>query len=313
MSKKTHYDYVVAEISNFGTVLRNNVTGVSEFIPSSAIQQETQDLANLGEINEDIRYSRLVNVVNSELKQHFRPELLNRLDEIIVFQQLTLKEVGQIADILLLQLVNRVLKKFTYLIKIENPVKEKLTIDGFDPLYGARPLRRVIMNSVENKLASLFLENSYPQGSTLRMYLDDENEISIETCEEKILEQEEIKIEETPELVELDYFEIQHDYNETIDKFSEEITEYAMAKKAGLNPSGISFFDRGNVKSREDILRLYAGVKNKTITSRDQLYIKAKDMSIDEFEDYLNFKRIAFERQEKEQNEDKNRIKRKNY
>ena len=41
MSKKTHYDYVVAEISNFGTVLRNNVTGVSEFIPSSAIQQET--------------------------------------------------------------------------------------------------------------------------------------------------------------------------------------------------------------------------------------------------------------------------------
>ena len=41
MSKKTHYDYVVAEISNFGTVFRNNVTGVSEFIPSSAIQQET--------------------------------------------------------------------------------------------------------------------------------------------------------------------------------------------------------------------------------------------------------------------------------
>ncbi len=292
---------------------KNTFIILTSNIGSSAIQQETQELSNLDGINEDIRYARLVNVVNTELKQHFRPELLNRLDEIIVFQQLTLMEVGKIADILLGQLVNRVLKKFTYLIKIENPVKEKLTIDGFDPLYGARPLRRVIMNSVENKLASLFLENSYPQGSTLRMYLDDENEISIETCEEKILEQEEIKIEETPELVELDYFEIQHDYNETIDKFSEEITEYAMAKKAGLNPSGISFFDRGNVKSREDILRLYAGVKNKTITSRDQLYIKAKDMSIDEFEDYLNFKRIAFERQEKEQNEDKNRIKRKNY
>jgi ATP-dependent Clp protease ATP-binding subunit ClpC len=292
---------------------KNTFIILTSNIGSNAIQQETQELANLGEINEDIRYSRLVNVVNNELKQHFRPELLNRLDEIIVFQQLTLNEVGKIADILLLQLINRVLKKFTYLIKIENPVKEKLTIDGFDPLYGARPLRRVIMNSVENKLASLFLENSYPQGSTLRMYLDDENEISIETCEEKILEQEEIKIEETPELVELDYFEIQHDYNETIDKFSEEITEYAMAKKAGLNPSGISFFDRGNVKSTADILRLYAGVKNKKITFRDQLYIKAKDMSIDEFEDYLNLKKIAFERQEKEQNEDKNRVKRKNY
>ena len=292
---------------------KNTFIILTSNIGSSAIQQETQDLANLGEINEDIRYSRLVNVVNSELKQHFRPELLNRLDEIIVFQQLTLKEVGQIADILLLQLVNRVLKKFTYLIKIENPVKEKLTIDGFDPLYGARPLRRVIMNSVENKLASLFLENSYPQGSTLRMYLDDENEICIETCEEKILEQEERKIEEISELVELDYFEIQHNYNEVIDKFSEELKEYFCAKKAGLKPSGRSFFERGNIKSVADILRLDAGFKNKTITFPDYLYIKAKDMTIDEFEDYRKSKQIAFERQEKEQNEDKDRIKRKNY
>jgi ATP-dependent Clp protease ATP-binding subunit ClpC len=292
---------------------KNTFIILTSNIGSSAIQQETQELANLGEINEDIRYSRLVNVVNTELKQHFRPELLNRLDEIIVFQQLTLKEVGQIADILLVQLVNRVLKKFTYLIKIENPVKEKLTIDGFDPLYGARPLRRVIMNSVENKLASLFLENSYPQGSTLRMYLDDENEISIETCEEKILEKEEIKIEEISELEELDYFEIQREYNKVVDKFSQDLKEYLSIQKAGRTPPGRSFFAMGNIKSVTDIFRLSEGLKNKTIMHSDYLYIKAKDMTIDEFEAYRNFKQIAFERQEREQTEDNNRIKRKNY
>lgn len=292
---------------------KNTFIILTSNIGSSAIQQETQELANLGEIDEDIRYRRLVNVVNTELKQHFRPELLNRLDEIIVFQQLTLNEVGKIADILLLQLVNRVLKKFTYLIKIENPVKEKLTIDGFDPLYGARPLRRVIMNSVENKLASLFLENSYPQGSTLRMYLDDENEISIETCEEKIPEQKEIKIKETPELVQLDFFEINHDFNKVVDTFTQELNEDLRAQKAGFKPSGRSFFDKGNVKSSSDIMRLVAGLNNKTITFSDYLYIKAKDLTIDEFEDYRNFKQIAFERQEREQNEDKNRVKRKNY
>ena len=292
---------------------KNTFIILTSNIGSSAIQQETQELANLGEINEDIRYSRLVNVVNTELKQHFRPELLNRLDEIIVFQQLTLNEVGKIADILLLQLVNRVLKKFTYLIKIENPVKEKLTIDGFDPLYGARPLRRVIMNSVENKLASLFLENSYPQGSTLRMYLDDENEISIETSEEKISEQKEIKIEETPELVQLDYFEIQHDFNKVVDTFTQELNEDIRSQKAGFKPSGRSFFEKGNVKSSSDIMRLVAGLNNKTITTSDYFYIKAKDMTIDEFEDYRKFKQSAFERQEREQNEDKNRVKRKEY
>jgi len=87
--------------------------------------------------------------VQEELKQFFRPEFLNRLDEIIVFQQLTQNDVRKIADIMIDQLCLR-LKSQNLNLSVEENVKDKLAKDGFNPVYGARPLRRVIMSSLED-------------------------------------------------------------------------------------------------------------------------------------------------------------------
>jgi tetratricopeptide (TPR) repeat protein len=106
-------------------------------------------------------------------------ERLKRLDEISVFQQLTQEDVRKIANILLKQLVDRILEQSKLVLFIDEDVKEKLAIDGFNPLYGARPLRRVIMNLVEDRLASLVLEKSYVAGTHLTLSLDEEENIII--------------------------------------------------------------------------------------------------------------------------------------
>lgn len=123
-------------------------------------------------------YKKMAKAVQEELKSYFRPEFLNRLDEIIVFQQLTQNDVRQIADIMLGQLCKRVVEQ-GYTLKVSDDVREKLAKDGFNPVYGARPLRRVIMSSLEDRLANLFLSESDMIGSSVSVELDGNKEISI--------------------------------------------------------------------------------------------------------------------------------------
>lgn len=123
-------------------------------------------------------YKKMAKAVQEELKSYFRPEFLNRLDEIIVFQQLTQNDVRQIADIMIGQLCKRVVEQ-GYTLKVSDDVREKLAKDGFNPVYGARPLRRVIMSSLEDRLANLFLSESDMIGSSVSVELDGNKEISI--------------------------------------------------------------------------------------------------------------------------------------
>ena len=123
-------------------------------------------------------YKKMAKAVQEELKSYFRPEFLNRLDEIIVFQQLTQNDVRQIADIMLGQLCKRVVEQ-GYTLKVSDDVREKLAKDGFNPVYGARPLRHVIMSSLEDRLANLFLSESDMIGSSVSVELDGNKEISI--------------------------------------------------------------------------------------------------------------------------------------
>ena len=159
---------------------KNTLIILTSNIGSLAIQRESenQTKSNL-RLDKKLRYQKMVDVVQDELKKNFRPEFLNRLDEIIVFQQLTQENVRKIADILLKQLVDRIFEQSKLILFIEEKVKEKLSVDGFNPLYGARPLRRIIMNLVEDRLASLVLEQSYPPGTHLTFTLDDEENIKI--------------------------------------------------------------------------------------------------------------------------------------
>lgn len=108
-------------------------------------------------------YKRISFLVNEELKKYFRPEFLNRLDEIIVFSHLTKTDVKQISEIMIKQLQDRMKEKEIEL-DVRNIVKEILVEQGFDPIYGARPLRRAVMRLLEDNLAQEFLSKPlYPK------------------------------------------------------------------------------------------------------------------------------------------------------
>jgi ATP-dependent Clp protease ATP-binding subunit ClpC len=97
-------------------------------------------------------YNRIKVLVNAELKQFFRPEFLNRLDEIIVFRQLTKSEVGEIAEIMLKEVFERISLKGIEL-EVTDRFKVKLVDEGYNPSYGARPLRRAVMRLLEDSLS----------------------------------------------------------------------------------------------------------------------------------------------------------------
>lgn len=105
------------------------------------------------------QYNRIKSLVNEELKNYFRPEFLNRLDEIIVFRQLNKGEVKEISEILLKEVFARLTEQEIYL-QVTDKFKERLVEEGFNPAYGARPLRRAIMRLLEDVLAEEILETS---------------------------------------------------------------------------------------------------------------------------------------------------------
>merc|ERR1711933_228370 len=106
---------------------------------------------------------KISSLVNEELKKYFRPEFLNRLDEIIIFSHLTKTDVKQISEIMIKQLQDRMKEKEIQL-DVRNAVKEILVEQGFDPIYGARPLRRAVMRLLEDNLAQEFLSKPlYPR------------------------------------------------------------------------------------------------------------------------------------------------------
>ncbi len=110
-------------------------------------------------------YNRIRSLVNEELKNYFRPEFLNRLDEIIVFQQLTKPEILEIADIMLKDLFGRLTERGITL-EVTDRFKDRLIDEGYNPAYGARPLRRAIMRLLEDILAEEMLSGRLKDGDT---------------------------------------------------------------------------------------------------------------------------------------------------
>jgi ATP-dependent Clp protease ATP-binding subunit ClpC len=107
-------------------------------------------------------FERVTKLVNDELKNFFRPEFLNRIDEIIVFNHLTRIDIWQICGLMIKQVQNRLREKGINLI-VELSVQAFLTDEGYDPIYGARPLRRAIMKYLEDTLAEQCLSKTlYP-------------------------------------------------------------------------------------------------------------------------------------------------------
>jgi ATP-dependent Clp protease ATP-binding subunit ClpC len=126
----------------------------------------------------DSQYNRIKSLVNEELKQYFRPEFLNRLDEIIVFRQLTKDEVGLIAEIMLKEVFARIAEKGIQL-EVTPRFKSHLVDEGYNPMYGARPLRRAVMKLLEDTLSEEFLSEKIQEGDTAVVDVDPDNKVCI--------------------------------------------------------------------------------------------------------------------------------------
>lgn len=111
-------------------------------------------------------YQRMKNRVQEELKQQFRPEFLNRVDEVIVFPQLGMEEIRQIVDLMITKLQERTQEQDMTL-KLTDAAREELATRGFDPVLGARPLRRTIQRDIEDALSEKILFGDIEPGQEI--------------------------------------------------------------------------------------------------------------------------------------------------
>jgi ATP-dependent Clp protease ATP-binding subunit ClpB len=121
-----------------------------------AAQPDGEDLA--------LAYRGVMEIV----RQHFRPEFLNRLDEIVMFRRLQRSDMATIVDIQLGRL-RALLADRHIALELDRSALEWLAAEGYDPVYGARPLKRVIQRSLQNPLAGFILEGAVKDGETVRV------------------------------------------------------------------------------------------------------------------------------------------------
>ncbi len=128
----------------------------------------SQWIMDLGEKD----YEEMRRRVMDAVKAHFKPEFLNRVDELVIFHSLGLEQIKAIVEIQVKKLEKRLLERRIQL-KMTERAKEWLAKEGFDPAYGARPLKRVIQKEIQDKLALRILEGKFKDGSTITAEVDD--------------------------------------------------------------------------------------------------------------------------------------------
>ncbi|MEV4169367.1 AAA family ATPase, partial [Nonomuraea sp. NPDC049709] len=120
-------------------------------------------------------YERMKAKVQEELKQHFRPEFLNRVDDIVVFHQLTPAEIIKIVDLMLAQVDAR-LKDRDMGLEVSPEAKQLLADRGYDPVMGARPLRRTIQRELEDSLSEKILYGELRPGQVVKVTIEGEGD-----------------------------------------------------------------------------------------------------------------------------------------
>jgi len=141
---------------------KNTVIVMTSNIGSSEIQKLASEQAPEWEVEA---------AVQQMLKNQFRPEFLNRIDEIIIFHTLTKNQLKKIVDVQLRILQKRLASRNVKLF-VTDAAKELLGEEGYDPTYGARPLKRVIQQRIENPLAAKLLRGEFGEGETIRIDVD---------------------------------------------------------------------------------------------------------------------------------------------
>ena len=138
--------------------------------------RDVQKSLGFAPVDDDIgAYERMKAKVQTELKAHFRPEFLNRIDDTIVFHQLTRKEIVEIVDLMAARLDERLAER-DMSIEFTTPAKELLAERGYDPVLGARPLRRTIQREIEDALSEKILFGELPTHSIVVVDVEGEGE-----------------------------------------------------------------------------------------------------------------------------------------
>ncbi|VAI29239.1 unnamed protein product [Triticum turgidum subsp. durum] len=158
---------------------KNTLLIMTSNVGSSVIEKGGRKIGfDLDSDEKDSSYGRIKSLVIEEMKQYFRPEFLNRLDEMIVFRQLTKLEVKEIADIMLQEVFAR-LKTKDINLQVTEKFKERVVDEGYNPSYGARPLRRAIMRLLEDSLAEKILGGEVKEGDSVIVDVDPEGKVIV--------------------------------------------------------------------------------------------------------------------------------------
>lgn len=171
---------IIVMTSNVGADIIQRGVSLGFELPTDAEASAEQD------------YQEMRRTLMDQLRRTFRPEFINRLDEVIVFRALTREEIGQIVDLRLDEVRERLLEH-ALLLDVPQATREYLADKGYDPEYGARPLRRVVTNLVEDKLSDGILADKFSLGSTILVDYDKENDeltFAAVECEEEEAETE---------------------------------------------------------------------------------------------------------------------------
>jgi ATP-dependent Clp protease ATP-binding subunit ClpB len=123
-------------------------------------------------------YDEMRAAVMESLQTRFLPEFLNRIDDIIVFRPLSREEIRHIVDLQIDRLAN-LLEQRGYRLEVSERARNEIAARGYDPAMGARPLKRVIQNELQNPLAAELLKGEFPEGSTIKIDFDN-NEFTFE-------------------------------------------------------------------------------------------------------------------------------------
>ena len=164
---------IIVMTSNLGSDLIKRDTSMGFAVKADEAQSDRQ------------AYERMKDKVMDEVKRFFRPEFLNRLDATIVFHALSQSEIHQIVD-LMMNMVRDELKERSINIELTEAAREHLGANGFDPVLGARPLRRLIQNEVEDRMSDVLLSGEIAEGDTAIVDLDDDGNICIKVRKEEM-------------------------------------------------------------------------------------------------------------------------------
>nr|GME08347.1 ATP-dependent Clp protease ATP-binding subunit ClpA homolog CD4A, chloroplastic [Ipomoea batatas] len=158
---------------------KNTLLIMTSNVGSSVIEKGGRRIGfDLGYDEKDSSYNRIKSLVTEELKQYFRPEFLNRLDDMIVFRQLTKLEVKDIADIMLKEVFQR-LKGKEIELQVTERFRDRVVEEGYNPSYGARPLRRAIMRLLEDSMAEKMLAREIKEGDSVIVDVDSDGNVTV--------------------------------------------------------------------------------------------------------------------------------------